>query len=58
MDASARESRHTLEYESLRSDLRDLAARVGRLESVLTRGLLLLVANLFGVVSSLAFGLL
>ena len=54
----AREDLCAVQFDHLRDDLRDLTTRVGRLETALTRGLLLLAANLFGVVSSLAFGLL
>lgn len=41
-------------FEAIREDLRDLKARVARLETTLARGVLLLVANLAGVAMSLA----
>lgn len=41
-------------FDGIREDLRDLKARVTRLEATLGRGVLLLVANLAGVAMSLA----
>ena len=49
---------YVVRFDAMRDDLRDLSSRVGRLETVLTRGLLLLVANLLGVVGTLVSGIL
>lgn len=49
---------HEVEMRGLREDLRELKERVSRLEATLARGVLLLVANLAGVVVTLARGLL
>lgn len=43
-----------VECKSLKSSMRELKERVQRLESVTSRGVLLLVANLVGVVIVLA----
>jgi hypothetical protein len=43
-----------LQVSNVRGDLSELKERVGRLESTLARGVLLLVANLVGVVMMLA----
>jgi hypothetical protein len=48
------EMAYTLQFQNLRDDLNELKERVGRLESTLARGVLLLVANLAGVVMMLA----
>lgn len=45
---------HKVEYAALNDRLNDVRDRVQRLEQTLTRGVLLLVANLAGVVVSLA----
>jgi len=44
---------HDVQFAHLRDDLADLRSRVQRLESTLARGVMLLVANLVGVVLSL-----
>ena len=44
--------------DGMRDDLRNLNSRVGRLETVLGRGMLLLIANLLAVVASLVTGTL
>ncbi len=43
-----------LQLSNVRGDLSELKERVGRLEATLARGVLLLVANLVGVVMMLA----
>jgi hypothetical protein len=48
---------YTVQFKSLKEDLQDLKDRVNRLESTLARGVLLLVANLVGVIVTLARGL-
>lgn len=48
----------SVQFGSLGEDLKELKARVGRLESTLGRGVMLLVANLVGVVVTLARELL
>ena len=48
------ERTYTLQYENVREDLSEVKDRVERLESTLARGVLLLVANLVGVVMMLA----
>ncbi len=48
----------TVQFKGLREDLKDLKDRVARLESTLARGVLLLVANLAGMVVTLAHQLL
>ncbi|MDX9972714.1 MAG: hypothetical protein RBU21_06985 [FCB group bacterium] len=45
---------HDVQFGHLREDLAELKERVHRLEATLTRGVLLLVANLVGMVLSLA----
>lgn len=48
------EKAYALQFQYLREDLDELKQRVSRLESTLARGVMLLVANLAGVVISLA----
>ena len=45
---------HAAEFRLLDGRLRDLKERVEKLESAMTRGLMLLVANLAGIVINLA----
>lgn len=45
---------HELEFKNLHTDLSELKDRVQRLEATLARGVMLLVANLVGVVLTLA----
>lgn len=45
---------HNAEFRLLESKLMDVKERVGRMETTIARGILLLVANLAGVVMSLA----
>jgi hypothetical protein len=52
------EMAYSLQFQNLREDLRELKERVGRLESTLARGVMLLVANLVGVAITLAQQLL
>lgn len=47
---------HKVEYKALRDSVDDLRTRVTRLEVTLTRGMMLLMANLVGMVISLARG--
>ena len=49
---------YSLQVETVREDLREVKERVTRLEGLLARGVLLLVANLVGVTLSLAQQLL
>jgi len=49
---------YALQFENLKGDLCELKERVGRLEVTLLRGVFLLVANLVGVVVTLAQQLL
>lgn len=49
---------YAVQFESVTRDLDELKERVGRLEVTLVRGVLLLVANLVGVVMMLAQQLL
>ena len=44
---------HAVQFESFRDDLRELKERVRRLEHTIERGVLLLVANLIGIVITL-----
>jgi len=44
---------HAVQFESFRDDLRELKERVRRLEGAIERGVLLLVANLIGIVITL-----
>jgi hypothetical protein len=44
---------HAVQFESFRDDLRELKERVRRLESAIERGVMLLVANLVGIVVTL-----
>ncbi len=44
---------HQIEYRQLDQNLNELKTRVGRVETTLARGVLLLVANLAGVVITL-----
>ncbi len=53
-DVSLRREVYDAEFRLLESKLMDLKDRVMRLESTMARGVLLLVANLAGVVMSLA----
>jgi len=48
------EKAYGVQFESLRDDLRELKERVRRLETALERGVMLLVANLVGMVITLA----
>ena len=43
-----------VQFESFRDDLRELKERVRRLETTIERGMMLLVANLVGIVITLA----
>ena len=45
---------YTLQFNSLKEDLRDLKERVNRLEGMLARGMMLLIANLAGALVTLA----
>lgn len=45
---------HQVEYRLLSGQYEDIKVRVARLETQLARGILLLVANLAGVVTTLA----
>lgn len=45
---------HEVEFRLLDGKLRDLKERVEKLESAMTRGLMLLIANLAGIVINLA----
>ncbi len=47
------EKMYSMQFDNLREDLKELKERVQRLESTLARGVLLLVANLVGVVMTL-----
>ncbi len=53
-DAGLQREVYDAEFRLLESKLMDLKDRVVRLESTMARGILLLVANLAGVVMSLA----
>jgi len=53
-DVSLRREVYDAEFRLLENKLMDLKDRVVRLESTMARGVLLLVANLAGVVMSLA----
>ena len=53
-DACAFAKVYEVETRNLTEDIRDLKDRVKSLESTLARGILLLVANLVGVVVTLA----
>ena len=44
---------HAVQFESFRDDLRELKERVRRLETTIERGVMLLVANLVGIVITL-----
>jgi hypothetical protein len=44
----------SVQFDCFRGDLNELKERVGRLESTLAHGVMLLVANLVGVVVTLA----
>lgn len=48
------EMAYDVQFRNLNGDLEELKERVRRLESTLARGVLLLVANLVGVVLTLA----
>jgi len=45
---------YTVQFQNLREDLTELKERVRRLETTLARGVILLVANLAGMVTMLA----
>jgi len=45
---------HQVEYRALNESLREVKDRVSRLETTITRGFVLLVANLMGMVMTLA----
>lgn len=45
---------YAVQFKSLKEDLRELKERVDRLETTLARGVMLLVANLAGVIVMLA----
>ena len=47
---------HEVQFRLLEGQLKDLKERVAKLESTMARGILLLVANLVGVVMTLAQG--
>ncbi|MCL4694376.1 MAG: hypothetical protein KJ060_17940 [Candidatus Hydrogenedentes bacterium] len=49
---------YEIQINNLAEDIRDLKARVDRLEAILTRGVVLLVANLVAVIISLGQQLL
>jgi hypothetical protein len=53
-DTCRYEAACAVQFQSLREDLNEVKERVGRLESTLARGVMLLVANLVGVVMMLA----
>ena len=44
---------YTAEFSGVKEDLHDLKTRVGRLETVIERGVMLLLANLVGVIVTL-----
>jgi hypothetical protein len=44
---------YAAEFRGVKEDLHDLKTRVGRLETVIERGVLLLLANLVGVIVTL-----
>jgi len=48
------EMAYTVQFQNLREDLKELKERVRGLETTLTRGVVLLVANLVGVIMTLA----
>lgn len=48
------EMAYTVQFQNLREDLGELKERVRRLETTLARGVMLLVANLAGMVMILA----
>jgi hypothetical protein len=52
------EALYSLQVENVREDIGEVKERVGRLETTLARGVLLLVANLIGVTITLAQQLL
>lgn len=52
-DQSVYERVYALQFDGLKEDLNELKTRVGRLETTLARGVLLLVANLAGVIVAL-----
>ncbi len=47
-----------VQFQALRSDIGELRKRVGRLETVLGRGVMLLVGNLLGVLVTLIYQLI
>ncbi len=57
-DTCAFEKVAEVQFRNIGDDLHEVKARVGRLETTLARGVLLLVANLVGVVMTLAQQLL
>lgn len=48
------EKAYAIQFQSLREDLSELKDRVRRLETVIARGIALLIANLIGIVITLA----
>ena len=52
------ERANRVELDNFSEDVRDMKARIGRLETTLARGVMLLVANLTGVVVMLVRQLL
>lgn len=57
-DSCPHERVHKVEYRLLTQNLNELKMRVARVESMLGRGILLLMANLAGVAMSLASSLM
>lgn len=53
-DSCPDEKVHRVEYRMLSESLRELKERVTRVEATMTRGVMLLVANLAGVLVTLA----
>ncbi len=53
-DTCPRAAVHEVEFRMVNGKLQDLKERVARLETTMGRGVLLLVANLVGVVMTLA----
>jgi len=49
---------YAIRFGSLQEDLAELKARVAKLETTLMRGVLLLIANLLGVIAMLAHALI
>ena len=55
-ESCSRERVHEVEYRVLSESLKEVKDRVSRVETALGRGVLLLMANLVGMVISLAEG--